>query len=156
MSVAWEPDDRSNFFFNSPVHLCTITYMTEILLTVMKNNQFYSLILPDTTFWTNLRSNCSIITFTIYRHFFICESFWNQIIHFIWTWNFKLFKVQCSSSVLHRIVIKCEYGYWQHRRSYCWIHSHDEDRMFHAFTLVYMKYSFYYTRSRRVLEISHF
>ena len=40
--MAWEPDRRSNFFFNPPAHLCAITYMTEIPLIVTLNNQFNS------------------------------------------------------------------------------------------------------------------
>ena len=36
----WEPDRRSNFFFNPPAHLCAVTYMTEIFLIVTLNNQF--------------------------------------------------------------------------------------------------------------------
>ena len=36
----WEPDRRSNFFFNPPAHLCAVTYMTEISLIVTLNNQF--------------------------------------------------------------------------------------------------------------------
>ena len=40
MSMAWEPDRRSNFFFNPPAHLCAVTYMTEISLIVTFNNQF--------------------------------------------------------------------------------------------------------------------
>ena len=35
----WEPDRRSNFF-SLPAHLCAVTYMTEISLIVMLNNQF--------------------------------------------------------------------------------------------------------------------
>ena len=38
----WEPDRRSNFFFNPPAHLCAVTYMTEISLIVTLNNQFNS------------------------------------------------------------------------------------------------------------------
>ena len=38
MSMAWEPDRRSNFFFNPPAHLCAVTYMTEISLIVTLNN----------------------------------------------------------------------------------------------------------------------
>ena len=30
ISMAWEPDRRSNFFFSLPAHLCAVTYMTEI------------------------------------------------------------------------------------------------------------------------------
>ena len=37
----WEPDRRSNFFFNPPAHLCAVTYMTEISLIVTLNNQFH-------------------------------------------------------------------------------------------------------------------
>ena len=45
MSMAWEPDRRSNFsFFSPPAHLCAVTCMTEILLIVTLNNQFTSLI----------------------------------------------------------------------------------------------------------------
>ena len=41
MSMAWEPDRRSNyFFFSPPAHLCAVTYMTEISLIVTLNNQF--------------------------------------------------------------------------------------------------------------------
>ena len=40
MSMAWEPDRRSNFFFSPPAHLCAVTYMTEITLIVTLNNQF--------------------------------------------------------------------------------------------------------------------
>ena len=36
----WEPDRRSNFFFNPPAHLCAVTYMTEMSLIVTLNNQF--------------------------------------------------------------------------------------------------------------------
>ena len=35
-----EPDRRSNFFFSPPAHLCAVTYMTEISLSVTLNNQF--------------------------------------------------------------------------------------------------------------------
>ena len=38
--MAWEPDRRSNFFFDPPAHLCAVTYMTEISLIVTLNNQF--------------------------------------------------------------------------------------------------------------------
>ena len=41
MSMAWEPDRRSNFFFNPPAHLCAVTYMTEISLIVTLNSQFH-------------------------------------------------------------------------------------------------------------------
>ena len=40
MSMAWEPDRRSYFFFSPPAHLCAVTYMTEISLIVTLNNQF--------------------------------------------------------------------------------------------------------------------
>ena len=40
MSMAWEPDRRSNFFFSPPAHLCAVTYMTEISLIVTLNTQF--------------------------------------------------------------------------------------------------------------------
>ena len=40
MSMAGEPDRRSNFFFIPPAHLCAVAYMTEISLIVMLNNQF--------------------------------------------------------------------------------------------------------------------
>ena len=40
MSMAWEPDRRSNFFFIPPAHLCAVTYMTEISLIVTLSNQF--------------------------------------------------------------------------------------------------------------------
>ena len=43
MSMAWEPDRRSNyFFFSPPAHLCAVTCMTEISLIVTLNNQFNS------------------------------------------------------------------------------------------------------------------
>ena len=42
MSMAWEPDRRSNFFFSPPAHLCAVTYMTEISLIVTLNKQFNS------------------------------------------------------------------------------------------------------------------
>ena len=42
MSMAWEPDRRSNFFFSPPAHLCAVTYMIEISLIVTSNNQFTS------------------------------------------------------------------------------------------------------------------
>ena len=42
MSMAWEPDRRSNFFFSPPAHLCAVTYMTEISLIVTLNNKFNS------------------------------------------------------------------------------------------------------------------
>ena len=38
MSMAWEPDRRSNSFFSPPAHLCDVTYMTEISLIVTLNN----------------------------------------------------------------------------------------------------------------------
>ena len=41
MSMAWEPDRRSNSFFSPPAHLCAVTYMTEISLIVTLNK--YSL-----------------------------------------------------------------------------------------------------------------
>ena len=40
MSMAWEPDRWSNFFFSPLAHLCAVTYMTEISLIVTLNNQF--------------------------------------------------------------------------------------------------------------------
>ena len=40
MSMAWEPDRRSNFFSSPHAHLCTVTYMTEISLIVTLNNLF--------------------------------------------------------------------------------------------------------------------
>ena len=39
MSMAWELDCRSNFFFSPPAHLCAVTYVTEILLNVTLSNQ---------------------------------------------------------------------------------------------------------------------
>ena len=38
MSMAWEPDRRSNCFFSPPAHLCAVTYMTEISLIVTLSN----------------------------------------------------------------------------------------------------------------------
>ena len=38
----WKPDRRSNFFFSPPAHICAVTYVTEISLIVMLNNQFTS------------------------------------------------------------------------------------------------------------------
>ena len=38
MSMAWEPDHRSDFFLSPPAHLCTVTYITEISLIVTLNN----------------------------------------------------------------------------------------------------------------------
>ena len=38
MSMSWEPNRRSNFF-SPTAHLCAITYMTEILLSVTFSNQ---------------------------------------------------------------------------------------------------------------------
>ena len=38
MSMAWEPDRGSNFFFSPPAHLCAVTYMTELSLIVTLNN----------------------------------------------------------------------------------------------------------------------
>ena len=43
MSMAWEPDRRSNFFFNPPAHLCAVTYITEISFHVTLINQSHSL-----------------------------------------------------------------------------------------------------------------
>ena len=37
MSMAWEPDRRSNVFFSPPAHLCAVTCMTEISLIVTLN-----------------------------------------------------------------------------------------------------------------------
>ena len=42
ISMAWDTDRRSNFFFIPPAHLCAVTYMTEIPLIVTLNNQFNS------------------------------------------------------------------------------------------------------------------
>ena len=39
--MAWEPDRRSNFFFNPPARLFAVTYMTEISLIVTLSNQFH-------------------------------------------------------------------------------------------------------------------
>ena len=47
MSMAWEPDRRSNFFFSPPAHLCAVTYMTEISLIVTLNNQLPCLAFTD-------------------------------------------------------------------------------------------------------------
>ena len=41
----WEPDRRFMFFFNQPVHLCAVTYLTEISLHVTLSNQSHSLTL---------------------------------------------------------------------------------------------------------------
>ena len=38
MSMAWEPDRRSNFFFSSPAHLRAVSCITEILLIVTLSN----------------------------------------------------------------------------------------------------------------------
>ena len=48
MSMAWEPDRRSNSFFSPPAHLCAVTYMTEISLIVTLNNHSltHSLYMP--------------------------------------------------------------------------------------------------------------
>ena len=40
MSMAWEPDRRSNFFFSPPAHLCAVTCITEISLIVRLSNQY--------------------------------------------------------------------------------------------------------------------
>ena len=40
----WEPDRKSNFFI-PPAHLRAVTYMTEISLIVMLNNQFIIIII---------------------------------------------------------------------------------------------------------------
>ena len=32
MSMAWEPDRKSNFYFSPPAHLCAVTHITEIWL----------------------------------------------------------------------------------------------------------------------------
>ena len=39
MSMAWEPDRRSNFFFTPTAHQCAVTYMAEISSTVTFKNQ---------------------------------------------------------------------------------------------------------------------
>ena len=39
MSMAWEPDHRSNFFFSPHAHLCAVTCITEISLNVTLNKQ---------------------------------------------------------------------------------------------------------------------
>ena len=39
MSMALEPGRRSNYFFSSPAHLCTVTYITEISLNVTLNRK---------------------------------------------------------------------------------------------------------------------
>ena len=38
LSMAWEPDRRSNFF-SPPAHLCVVTGITEISLIMMLSNQ---------------------------------------------------------------------------------------------------------------------
>ena len=40
MSMAWEPNRRSNFFFGLPAHLCAFTYVAEKSSTVMINNRY--------------------------------------------------------------------------------------------------------------------
>ena len=40
MSMAWEPDRMSNYVF-PPMHLCAVTYTTEILLIETFYNQFF-------------------------------------------------------------------------------------------------------------------
>ena len=42
MSMAWEPDRRSNFFFSPHAHLCAVTYIAERSLIVTLSNQFTS------------------------------------------------------------------------------------------------------------------
>ena len=39
MSMTLEPEQRSNFFFNPPVHLCAVSYMTEVSLNVTLTNR---------------------------------------------------------------------------------------------------------------------
>ena len=43
MSMAWEPDRWSNFFFGPPAHLYMCRHITEISLNVTLNNQSHSL-----------------------------------------------------------------------------------------------------------------
>ena len=56
MSMAWEPDRRSNFFFSPPAHLCAVTYMTEISLIVTLNNQFTHSLTHEAEFIDSLLS----------------------------------------------------------------------------------------------------
>ena len=63
MSMAWELDRRSNFFFNPPVHLCAVTYLTEISLIVTLNNKFTSpLTFLRKTFGTFFRSYSELLS----------------------------------------------------------------------------------------------
>ena len=39
MSMAWDSNCRSNFFFSPPAHLYAVTYITEISLNVTLSNQ---------------------------------------------------------------------------------------------------------------------
>ena len=41
MSMAWEPNSRSNFFFSPLAHLCAVAGITEISLIVMQYTYIY-------------------------------------------------------------------------------------------------------------------
>ena len=64
MSMAWEPDRRSNFFFNPPAHLCAVTYITEISFHVTLNNQSHSLTLTSKTRRTLVYQHSGLVFYT--------------------------------------------------------------------------------------------
>ena len=53
-----EPDNRSNFFFSPPVHLCAVTYVTEISLHVTLSNLSHSL--------THIYSQVSVVLLIVF------------------------------------------------------------------------------------------
>ena len=55
MSMAWEPDRRSNFFFSPPAHLCAVTCITEISLIKQPIIDFGRLEICDCSSGQNLK-----------------------------------------------------------------------------------------------------
>ena len=70
MSMAWEPDHRSNFFFNPPAHLCAVTYMTEISLIVTLNNQFHLHLHRIFFYYLNIRNYKELLARTLFSRLY--------------------------------------------------------------------------------------
>ena len=68
MSMAWEPDRRSNSFFSPPAHLCAVTYMTEIPLIVTLNNHSLTHSLKVEMVWSHAKVLTLHLFCEIYMH----------------------------------------------------------------------------------------
>ena len=98
----WEPDRRFNFFFNLPVHLCVVTYITEISLHVTLSNQSLSLTHSPTLNW-----NC---------HLLCHEKVWS------WPQNYWMYIIHTVSKSMRKKCCCLYFDLWYVTCTFCRIH----------------------------------